>query len=235
MDVILKDGILSFNGTVDKKDMRKLYNKFRVDLLDANIPHYRPVAFALIGSISVTVIDNITKIPLIGYSYSELSFILSKLILADKDGVMPKAFLDNPNPSFIEDNCSFVVLNGTSIGSTSDGSMFYEGRGFGSTPPRTLIKEFTLLDKLKKPITVSLVLLKGTGELDFSDNQRFVYKTKYKPIRTYYSLYDIFKIREYLEGENHFTLHYEEDVDEEVLRDILYEYFNSEEVKNAYI
>lgn len=227
MEIALKNGILHFNG-LSEDEIKILYNKFRKDLLDANIIHYRPVAFMLEGSMANEVQDNISKISKLGYSFSELSFILNNIIISEKRGMMVKSLDDVASSSILKSDCSYMTLSGTTIGTEERNTMFYCGEGIQSKP-RTLLKNMTILKKLKEPVSITLILKRGRGFLDFDDNQLLIYSSGFKPMRTYYNLYDFFRVRPYLGGTS-MTLDYVSDIDEEVLKEILSDYFNSEEV-----
>lgn len=230
MDISLSGGKLVIPG-LSEDNMRVIYNRFRKDLLDANIIHFRPVAFVIDGALGNNTVDNINKIPSLGYSFSELSFILNNIIVSGKHGVMPTSLNSVASLSKLRSDCSYITLNGTTIGTSIPGSMFYCGEGMTSMP-KTLIKDMTIFKKLKQCVSITVILMRGSGTLDFKDNQRLISNTSYKPMRTYYSLCEFFKLRAYTGGD-HFQLHYVKGLDEDVLREILQDYFNTEEVEGC--
>lgn len=227
MNITLNEGKLHFKE-YNKTDLKKLYNKFRKDLLDCNITHYRPVAFKLEGALANAVSSNISKIPGFGYSFSELSFILNNIITHEKKGIMPEKLNSVASLTKLRSDCSFLTLMGDTISTEVKESMFYCGEGIQSNPDM-LLEDLTIFRKLKTSIAITVILMKSKGKLDFSDNQRLVYNTGFKSMRTIYNLYDFFSIKEYL-GEEYIQLNYKEEINEKVLYNILVDYFNQEDV-----
>lgn len=227
MEIKLDGNKLYIEG-IQRKDFKILYDKFRVDLLDSNILHYRPVAFRVEGAVSTTVLSNISKIPGIGYSFSELSFILNNIITNEKKGVMPEQLNAMPSLTRLRSDCSFITLIGDRISTLEEGSIFYCGEGVQSVP-NVLNKELTIFNKLRTSIGITVILMRGRGTRDFADNQRLVYNTQFKPMRANYSLFNLFSVRQYL-NEDYLYLDYKEDLNKDVLASILNDYFNQKEV-----
>jgi hypothetical protein len=226
-NITLNNGILKLNN-VDKSKFKSIYLKFRRDLLDCNIPHYRPVAFRLEDTNISMIESNVIKIKELGYSFSELSFILNEIILYDKRGVIPPILLKKSAP-ILQSDCSFITLNGKDIGTNNISSMFYSGEGISSIP-RLLPINLNIFEGLKKNIMITLVLRRNVGEQDFNDNFNLIDTSSgFKTMRTIYSLYDYFSINEYM-GEDHFKLNYKKDINEDVLLNILIDYFKQSEV-----
>lgn len=223
MDINLIDGRLTIEG-LNSDELGKVYKKLRIDLLDGNITHNRPVAFKIEGAMSTAVSSNISKIPGFGYSFSELSFILNNIITYEKKGVMPEKLNATASLSKLKTDCSFLTLIGDTISTDEPESMFYCGEGLSSNP-KMLLNDLSIFKKLKTPIAVTLILMKGKGKKDFSDNQRLIYNTGFKPMRTKYTLHEFFSIKEYT-NEDYIQLNYLEDINEEVLKNILMNYLN---------
>lgn len=228
MKISLVDGKLWFPEVTAEDNIRKLYKKLRVDLLDGNITHYRPVAFKMEGAMGNAVESNITKIEGFGYSFSELSFILNNIITSEKKGVMPQQLQAAASLVKLKSDCSFISLMGDTIGTEEPESMFYCGEGIMSTP-KMLLNDVTIFRKLKKEVAITVILMRGKGKKDFADNQRLVFNTGYKSMRTVYTLCDYFSIKEYTGG-SHIQLNYLENINEDILRDILSDYFDQEEM-----
>lgn len=231
INISLNNGILRFDG-LSKDDIRKIYNRFRVDLLDAKVPHYRPIAFMIEGTLGTSTQSNISKIPRLGYSNSELSFILSNLIVSKRRGVMPNVLQATAALTRLRSDPSYINLSGKDIGTSYPGSIFYTGEGINSVP-EFLLKDTTVFRKLKESVSINVILLRSTGTRDFYDNQLLLNRTNYKSMRTYYNLYDYFSIKQYL-GEDYIQLYYNLELNENVLEEILRDYFN-ELVENKYI
>lgn len=231
MNVELKDGKLYVEG-LSKNELFKLYNKLRVDLLDSRIIHYRPIAFSIESNKVNAVQSNVEKIPGLGYSIAEIAFILSDVITNEQKGVMDGKLESSPS-SKLRSDCSYISLYGRDIGTDVFGSMFYSGLGMNEKP-NMLINDLKLFSNLKDDLRINLVLMRGSGVRDFNDNWDMVYTTNYIPIRTYYNLYDVVTVRSFNdETDDCIILHYNNNVNEEVLNSILSEYINSEEVKNC--
>lgn len=227
MEISLIDGKLSFPSITSEDQMRKLYKKLRIDLLDGNITHYRPVAFKMEAAMANSVESNIDKIPGFGYSFSELSFILNNIITSEKKGIMPPQLQAAASLTKLKSDCSFISLMGDTIGTEVPESMFYCGEGMTSTP-KMLLSDLTIFRKLKKEVGITVILMRGKGKKDFSDNQSLIFNTGYKPMRTVYTLCEYFSIKEYAGG-SHIQLNYLENINELILKDILSNYFDQEE------
>lgn len=227
MQVSLVEGRLSISG-LSESQLKKLYKKFRIDLLDSNITHYRPVAFKMEGALATSVQSNISKIPGFGYSFSELSFILNNIITSEKRGIMPEQLNATASISRLKSDCSFLTLMGDTIGTEVPESMFYCGEGLTSMP-RMLLNDVSIFRKLKTSVAITVILMKGKGKNDFSDNQRLIWNTGFKPMRTHYSLYEYISVREYVGG-SFLTLDYKADINEGVLKGIIEMYLEQEEV-----
>ena len=222
MDITLEGGKLRIPG-LSKDEMKKLYLDLRIALLDSHIGHFRQVAFKVEGAVSSSVLSNISKIQGIGLSFSEMAFRLGNIIVAEKRGVMPEQLQSAASLSRLNSDCSFMTLMGTTIGAQEEGTMFYCGEGLSSTP-QLLLNDTVVFKKLKNSLAITVVLMYGHDFRDFQDNQRLVYNTGFKPIRTYYSLYEYFTIKEYL-GEDCIQFNYNADINESVLLEILKRYF----------
>lgn len=228
MDLSLIEGRLSIKG-LSSVQLKKLYDKLRVDLLDNNIVHYRPVAFKMEGGLSNAVQSNVSKIPEFGYSFSEMSFLLDNIVLAEKRGIMPEALNASAVTTKLRSDCSFITLMGDTISTDVPESMFYCGEGIQSNL-KTLLKDMTIFSKLKTPVAITVILMRGKHRKDFQDNQRLIFNTAgYKPMRTSYNLYDFFSIREYVRGD-HIKLNYKHVINEDVLQIILKDYIEQEDV-----
>lgn len=233
MNISLVDGKLSFPTITAEETIRKIYSKLRIDLLDGNIMHYRPVAFTMEGSMLTDVQSNVAKISSFGYSFSELSFILNNIIVSEKRGVMPQSLQAAASLGKLKSDCSFITLMGDTIGTEEPESMFYCGEGTTSNP-KMLLSDLSIFRKLKKPVAITVILMKGKGRKDFSDNQRLVFNTGYKSMRTVYTLCDYFSIKEYTGGP-YIQLNYLENINEDILKDILSDYFDQEDIQNDQI
>lgn len=232
MNVIVNNSKLYVEG-LNREQLFKLYNKLRVDLLDSNIIHYRPIAFFIGGNKTSSVSNNIEKITGIGYSLAEISFILGEIITNEKKGIMDTKLQSSASETKLNSDCSFMTLQGHDIGTKNDMSMFYSGLG-ASEVPKLLQTDLNLFSNLKDKIAINLVLMRGRGVRDFNENWNMVYSANYIPIRTYYSLYDIFVVRRFdVQTDDYIALHYNTGVNEEVLTSILSDYINSEEVQNC--
>lgn len=230
MEIKLNNGKLEIDG-LSKEQMKTLYYKFRKDLLDSNITHYRPVAFKIFNASVSTVSSRISKMPNIGYSISELSFIFNNIIISERNGEMPESLLAAANHSMLKTDCSYMTLQGSTIGTSEEGSVLYSQKG-KDTKVNLILKNQTILTNLSEELKVELILLKSKGKKDFTDNQRLVNNTDFKAMRTNYNLYDFFTIKEY-RGEGFFVLNYIGDVNETVVEQILMDYFKQEEVKQC--
>lgn len=227
MDFSLQDGKLLLPG-MSEEQINKLYHKLRIDLMDCNIPHYRPVAFLVEGVDGSSVLSNIDKITHYGYSYAELGFLIKNLALFEKRGVMPTELNKLANVSKLKSDCTYLSMIGTRISTDEPNSMFYTSEGI-SAKPNLLIKDLTVFEKLKDCMSVTVILMLGTGQRDFDNNQVVIRGTDFRPVRTLYSLYDYFSIYEYIGG-GYIEFTYLENIDEEVLSNILRNYFKQEEV-----
>ena len=85
----IQDGYLRVDGfSID--NYRELYNKLRVAVLDCGIEHYRVSAFHVEYAINAPN-SSILKIPEVGYSYSELSFMLRDICIVEPGGAYMNA------------------------------------------------------------------------------------------------------------------------------------------------
>lgn len=223
MSITLEGGKLRI-PELSAEELHNLYKDLRIALLDSQIGHFRPVAFRVEGAMSSAVLSNITKIQGIGLSFSEMSFYLGNIITAEKRGVMPEQLQSAAALSKLNSDCSFMTLMGNTIGAREEGTMFYCGEGLTSTP-NLLLNDTVVFKKLKSQLAITVVLMYGHTMRDFQDNQRLVYNTGFKPIRTYYSLYEYFTIKEHLRGEDFIQFNYNADINESVLLEILKRYF----------
>ena len=214
----------------DPSKLLKIYNKFRSDLLDMNIPHYRPVFYGVRNSTAVsTTRNNISKIPEIGYSFSELSFIMGKIITSKADGIPSTSLKDSSRFSGIQSRGSFLVIE---LSKDGEVTWFYEGKG-QSCKPELLVPCADIFKGMSCDATFEVILMSNTGTVDFAENSGYILSTKgYKPMRTKYDLYNYVKIRHYIPSPDNHSLEliYDPELNVNVLREILENYFNKWEV-----
>ncbi len=230
MDITLIDGKLSING-VDEVLLKSFYRKFRIDLLDGNIVHYRPIAFKLGGSWSSKCVSNTSKIPGLGYSACDIGFILSNIVTCEKRGIMPNELQASASMSVLSSDCSYIKLSGKDINISEEGSIFYIGEGI-SELPKLLSKNDKIFSNLREDLDCNIILLRGKGFRDFDDNMKLIWETEYKPIRSEYNLNEFFSIQEYIGG-NYIKLNYKKEIDEYVLYNILKDYIEEECFKDV--
>lgn len=223
MDILLKEGKIYFPSKT-KDEIKQIYNKFRIDLLDCNIPHYKPVGIKIESPFN-RVPSLIKKIPNFGYSLSELSFLMEDLIINERRGVMPEVLQGSVKSSILSSSCGYITLVGKDIGTDYFGSMFYTGEGMSSTP-KFLLRDMTLFRDLPDNFTgITLIMKKATKILSFADNEALVSHSPFKPMNAIYSLNEYFSVRVFYSGD-YLELQYRKPLNEDVLTSILSDYFN---------
>ena len=227
MEFYFDNGILSFND-LSKEQVGILHNRFRCDLLDSKIPHYRPITYHIDNSSSANP-NNISKLIKIGYSYSEIGFLLRDIVLSRPKGKVPTILQNSGN--IFDDSFAYIELfsNDGKV-TTSKDSAIYSGMGLNSSID-CLVKDMVILDNVRTDVKISVVLQKGTGSLSIPYNDRLALGG-YKPIMTEYKLYDLFRVRSYL-NDCKISIDYIKDFDEKVLLEILTDYFKQEEVNQS--
>lgn len=237
MEVRIVDKKIYIDG-MSREDMFKVYLKFRNDLVECVIPHYRPIAFKLA---SVKSPNNfIETISSINQSYSGISHIINCLVCCGPTNGLPFSGLSKilPANSTLLNNAKFVNLMGKNIGTSYKSSMFYNGLADVNKITDDVIPKFLLLDKdlflnLPSNLHIYVIMKKGTGILDYSDNANNFIDTSekgdYMPVRTIYSLSDYLTVCYFDErsrsADNFIEMRYLDRIDESVLNEILYEYF----------
>lgn len=218
----LSNGELTVEGAT-KSDLQNIHRRLRKDLLDLDIPHYRPIAFKLENNTTTTrVKSNVERITALGCSYAEMSFVLDKLITNKQGGSIDRTLADSAMVSLLTMNCSYVSLNGTTIGPKVPNTVYFSQESVSSKVP-LLLTDINIMEKLKQSINISVILAKGTGFKDFNDNSILLSETGYKALRTTYSLYDYISLDTRVD-KGYLKLHYKEKLDENVLLGILEEY-----------
>lgn len=238
MSIIVKNGFVTFTDpNVNDKDVEKLFNDFRVDLLDCQIPHYRPVAFGVTGPV-LSVPDVLTKYAGLNLNVAEIAFKLMPIIASKQFGLplecmsrstMSSDFVKKMSYMNIfseeEDMSYYSHMTGKSNGGHRT---VYQVNGMGAAVPKFLMRYDDLFPRIPTNMRISVVLAKDKGFHEFSSRLSFQHKgVNLWSIRSEYALYDYIRCRvDYLQGRT-FRLDYKVNLDESVLAEILDNYFTT--------
>ena len=230
----LKDGKLRVAG-FKEEDYFNMYKELRVALVDYLLPIYMPIAFNAEVQGPVTDTSSFFT-PIKGLNSTPLEFWLKchKLIFAESYGIATaKLNTNEPLENFghikgggeviiAEDSLCFVEP------SVSDGGA---GTLIQDIPLRPLVRGISLVEGYKfyggqNYALVDILLRKGTGIFDFTQSQEVIkYTREFKyPLRAIYSLSELCSLHVY-DGEDYLQFHYTEDIDEDVLCDIIRNFF----------
>lgn len=209
---------------VNSSNIEKIYDQVRRDLLDSKIPHYKPMGIRVekLGN----DISAVRKNREMGLSVMELGFLLSDLVIATP--AIPS--LDNAghlalSPQYstiLADVCS--VTAETSYGDEDNIDMWFTEQGM-SAKPVTLIPNYNLKEFIRNEFTFHILFRRGTGSVDFDENNLLLQNTLYFPLRTHYDIYDFVQIKSLDKTNGYLNLKYMRDINEQVLEEMFNNYF----------